>query len=238
MDLAIDVGNTSIKAAFFDGEHLHQKLELKHDRALLDLIKGDKPQNTILSSVRKGTGRLVQNAQKFTDVLVLSHATPIPVRNEYSTPHTLGMDRIAAIVGARHLYKNENVLVIDAGTCITYDLIDSEGIYKGGAISPGMDMKFKALHKFTSKLPTIGFQNTAKLIGKSTKEAILSGVVLGTLAEIEGIIQRYQQYFDDLTILICGGKSKFFESKIKGHIFALPDLVLIGLNQILRFNVY
>jgi type III pantothenate kinase len=126
---------------------------------------------------------------------------------------------------------------VDIGTCITYDLIDESGTYHGGGISPGIEMRLKAMHKFTSKLPIITFNGSTELIGKTTKQCMLSGVANGTIAEIEGILYRYKQFFEDLTIIFCGGGSKFFETKIKEHIFAVPNLVLIGLNRILRYNL-
>lgn len=237
MNIAVDFGNTSIKAGLFEEDQLIERIVFDREKKILDLIKLKKPEHCIFSSVRKGNRKILQEAGKFCNTIGLNSQTPIPLHNLYATPQTLGTDRIAAVVGAQHLYPDRNVLVIDAGTCITYDLLDAEGSYHGGAISPGMDIKFKALHKFTSKLPSIAFRSSYELIGKTSKGSMLSGVINGTIAEMEGMIIRYEQYFEELTILICGGKSKFFESKIKGHIFAIPDLVLIGLNQILRFNV-
>jgi len=236
MYLVIDLGNTSIKVGLFENDQLVVKAQPKHERALLDFIKAESPEKAILSSVRKNNRRLLQSASKLTHIIELNYKTPLPINNLYQTPQTLGVDRIASVVGAQFLYPNRNVLVIDAGTCITYDFLDQEANYHGGAISPGMDLKFKSLHKFTSKLPRIAFGTPHDLIGQSTRQSILSGVIHGTISEMEGIIGKYGQYFGDLIILVCGGKSKFFESKIKGHIFAIPDLVLIGLNQILRFN--
>ena len=134
--------------------------------------------------------------------------------------------------------NNKNSLIIDIGTCITYDLIDKSGTYQGGGISPGVNMKLKAMHKFTSGLPIVAVRKPADLIGRTTKECMLSGVVNGTIAEIEGVIASYRQFFKDLNIIMCGGDAIFFESKIKDHIFAIPNLVLIGLNQILRFNLH
>jgi type III pantothenate kinase len=135
------------------------------------------------------------------------------------------------------MFPNSNILVIDAGTCITYDFIDKNGVYQGGAISPGINLKLKALNTFTQKLPLIEFKNEFVLIGQTTEESILSGVLNGTIAEIEGIIGYYSHSFSDLKTIICGGASNFFESKIKAPIFVVPELVLIGLNRILQYNV-
>ena len=169
--------------------------------------------------------------------MVLDHETSLPITSQYATPHTLGVDRIASVAGANFLYPGKNCLVIDLGTCITYDLIDQSGVHHGGGISPGLEMRLKAMHKFTSKLPLISMKGKPDLIGKTTKECMQSGALNGTIAELEGIIWRYRQLFKDLVIIFCGGGAIFFESKIKDDIFALPNLVLTGLNHILRFNL-
>lgn len=221
----------------FEGQEILEEFNEPSDRKLIKIVKDQKPDHVMLSSVKKGVNRLVKELTKFVPVELLSHKTPLPFKNNYKTPESLGMDRLAAVAGAYFNYPRQNCLVIDAGTCITYDFIDASGQYHGGGISPGLHMKLKALKKFTSKLPLIAFRPDVELIGKNTKESILSGVVNGTLAEIEGVINRYQQFYNDLIIIICGGDSNFFESKLKGRIFAEPKLVLIGLNRILLNNV-
>ncbi len=237
MNICIDIGNTNAKVGIFRKNEL---LELKQnvaDREIIKIIKAHRPEQVILSSVRKGIGNIIDRSSKITNTLVLNHETPLPFKNFYESPHTLGVDRIASAAGAGFLHKNKNCLIIDIGTCITYDMIDKSGSYHGGGISPGVEMKLKAMHKFTSKLPLVAAKGQPELIGKTTKACMLSGAVNGTIAELEGIIDRYKQFFDELTIIICGGDAIFFESKIKGHIFAIPNLVLVGLNQIVRFNL-
>jgi type III pantothenate kinase len=238
LNLCIDIGNTNAKAGFFEKDTLLEVKSNLSDRSILKLLKGeDKPDHVLISSVRKGTGRIIQYSNKITDTLVLSHKTPLPFKSLYHTPETLGLDRMAAVAGSNILHPKQNCLVVDIGTCITFDLIDESGTYHGGGISPGIEMRLKAMHKFTSKLPIITFNGSTELIGKTTKQCMLSGVANGTIAEIEGILYRYKQFFEDLTIIFCGGGSKFFETKIKEHIFAVPNLVLIGLNRILRYNL-
>jgi type III pantothenate kinase len=238
LNLCIDIGNTNAKAGFFEKDTLLEVKSNLSDRSILKLLKGeDKPDHVLISSVRKGTGRIIQYSNKITDTLVLSHETPLPFKSLYHTPETLGLDRMAAVAGSNILHPKQNCLVVDIGTCITFDLIDESGTYHGGGISPGIEMRLKAMHKFTSKLPIITFNGSTELIGKTTKQCMLSGVANGTIAEIEGILYRYKQFFEDLTIIFCGGGSKFFETKIKEHIFAVPNLVLIGLNRILRYNL-
>jgi type III pantothenate kinase len=143
---------------------------------------------------------------------------------------------MAAVVGARALYPGQACLVIDAGTCITYDYIDREGSYHGGAISPGIDMRFRALHKYTASLPHVARGNRHNLIGTSTRTSMISGVVNGTVREIEGVICSYHNIDAGIRVILCGGDAIFFEKKLKGSIFAVPDLVITGLYKIYRFN--
>ena len=237
MNICIDIGNTKAKIGFFSNNELLEVKQNITDRGIIKIIKAHNPAHVVISSVRKGIGKIVESCSKTADTIVFDHLTPVPVKSLYKTPQTLGVDRIAAVVGAALLYKHQNCLIIDMGTCITYDLIDKSATYHGGGISPGVDMRMKAMHKFTSRLPVIAAKGQPELIGKTTKECMLSGAIIGTQAELEGIINRYKQFFDDLAIIFCGGDANFFETKIKDHIFAIPNLVLIGLNQILRFNL-
>ena len=155
----------------------------------------------------------------------------------YTTPATLGVDRIAAICGAIEIFPQQNCLVVDAGTCINYEFLDAALNYHGGAISPGIQMRFDALHKFTARLPLIKEFNKTELVGNSTESCMTSGVVNGVVAEVNGIIEKYAQKFPDLGVILCGGDAYFFENNLKQPIFAAPDLVLHGLNRILQHNV-
>jgi len=237
LNICIDIGNTNAKIGFFDHADLVEVIPNVTDRKIEKIIKDRNPDHVLVSSVRKGIGKILLKSMKTANTMLLDHATPLPISSLYKTPQTLGLDRIAAVVGAKSLYESKSCLVIDIGTCITYDLIDSNSTYHGGGISPGLDMRMKAMHKFTSKLPVIAATGSPELIGKTTKECMLSGVINGTKAELEGIIHQYKQFFEELNIIFCGGGAIFFESKIKDHIFAVPNLVLVGLNQILRFNL-
>jgi type III pantothenate kinase len=161
----------------------------------------------------------------------------MPLKILYKTPATLGVDRLAAACGARALFPLQHCLTIDAGTCVTFDFIDMDGNYYGGAISPGMNMRFQALHTFTARLPLVSPAGEANLIGDSTESSIRSGVINGLAAEIDGIIHQYQLKFEGLRAILCGGDALFFENKLKASIFASPELVLVGLNSILIYNV-
>ena len=237
MNIAVDTGNTYSKVGWFEGDKL-----IRYQTRLLwpDLIKeiqSNVPDRIIYSSVNASVEELKESLQLNIPIMDLSAETPLPIKKEYKTPQTLGADRIAAAVGANWLYPEKDLVIIDMGTCITYDLVDRLGTFQGGLITPGVKMRFAALHSFTKRLPLFEPVNLPDLIGKSTKEAIESGVMNGVLAEIEGIIDRYRHISPSLCVVICGGDIPFFESSLKPTIFAVPELVLIGLNRILRYNV-
>ncbi len=237
MNVVVDSGNTYSKVGWFSGDKLiRYETGLEFDE-LVVAIRSDIPERIIYSSVNRPLIEFTDAIQLGIPVLDLSGSTPVPLRKNYETPHTLGADRVAAAVGAAWLYPDQDLVVIDMGTCITYDLVDKNGTYQGGLISPGIRMRFKALHTFTKRLPLTEPQNDPALIGKSTLQSIQSGVMNGALSEIEGIIERYCNESPALRVVICGGDAPFFESKLKHPIFAVPELVLIGLNRILLYNV-
>ena len=237
MNICIDIGNTNAKVGIFNNDELVEVKQGLRDRDLIKLVKAMHPEHVLVSSVRKGVGKIVQQIKKFAPTLLLDRKLPLPFLNSYKSPETLGYDRIAAVAGAQVYYPGENCLVVDIGTCITFELINSKGIYEGGGISPGVEMRFKAMRKFTSGLPMVGSSSNAPVIGKTTKECMQSGVLHGIVSELKGNIELYRQFFNDLRIIFCGGGAIFFESKIKDDIFAIPNLVLIGLNRILRYNL-
>ena len=166
----------------------------------------------------------------------MNTTTPLPFKNRYTTPSTLGNDRIALAAAAVCVYPLKNTLVIDAGTCITFDFINSKNEYLGGAISPGIGMRYKSLHQYTGKLPLLSKNEEFKLIGTSTKSSIHSGIINGIICEIKGVIAQYQQDFGDLTIVLTGGDTKFLSKQLKNSIFANQNFLLRGLNKILTFN--
>lgn len=237
MNVAIDSGNTFAKIGWFDDDKL-VRLETKLIWSeMIREIQNDIPERIIYSSVNKSFEDFKEALQLDVPVLNLSSETSIPIKKEYKTPETLGADRVAAAIGANWLFPEKDLVVIDMGTCITYDFVDKAGAFQGGLISPGVKMRFAALNSFTKRLPLIEPVLEPDLIGKSTKEAIESGVMNGVLAEIEGIISRYRHISPSLCVVICGGDTSFFESSLKPGIFVVPQLVLIGLNRILRYNV-
>jgi len=236
VNLAVDYGNSSAKVAIFDQHELKEKHTFTKPDDLKNFLEGSSAENFIISSVN-AEAETVSQASKAKNKFVLSYTLPLPVKILYATPQTLGVDRIAGSCGALQLFPVQNTLVIDAGTCITYDFTDSNGQYYGGSISPGLKMRFQAVHTFTARLPLVNPAENPELIGTSTETSIQSGIVNGTVAEIDGIISRYQQKYPDLQVILCGGDGPFFENKLKAAIFASPDLVLIGLNSVLIHNV-
>jgi type III pantothenate kinase len=236
LDIAVDIGNTRIKYGLFEQGQLVGQGRAQHAEQLLEDVKLLSIRHAIVASVARPELELGARLAPAGLLLELNHTTPLPIRNLYRTPQTLGADRLASVVGAAYLFSGQDCLVIDSGTCITYDLIDQDGQYHGGSISPGIDMKFKALHTFTGRLPLIERKGESPLTGQNTQEALQSGVMVGTVAEVQGIIHLYRQRYPSLTVVLCGGDAAFFETKLKAPIFAIPELVLIGLHRILIHN--
>ena len=234
MNLIIDFGNTSTKAAVFEEDTMQQ---LWTDARLEDLVKKSRDydvDNIFVSTVSVAKKDIAQAFDQ--EVGFLSHETPVPFKNNYTTKETLGLDRIAAVAGATMYCDNQHCLIIDIGTCITYDFLSSDLVYEGGSISPGLDMRFRALHELTAGLPLVSFDPDSPLIGKSTRTSITSGVLFGMEGEMQEMIRRYTTDFENLKTILCGGGAKFFENRLKGAIFAAPELVLRGLNRILRYD--
>ena len=191
----------------------------------------------ILSNVSVADQEIIDVlTQKAVHFMELTADTPVPVRNLYKTPATLGKDRLAAVVGAYSLFPERDILVIDAGTALTIDFVDREGNYHGGSISPGLNMRFRALHEFTKKLPLMKQTDDCEIIGDSTDAAIISGVQNGIIFEVEAYIHQFVNKFPQLVIILTGGDGIFFENKIEKHIFAESNLVFFGLEKIALIN--
>lgn len=239
MKLIIDIGNTFVKVAIFEEKQLLD-VSTFEDFSIekISRIEEKYPKITaaIVSSVKSYDQSIKEYLQKKYFFIELNESTSIPIESAYKTPKTLGNDRIAAVTAAFDLYPRSNILVIDAGTCITYDLINNLGVYAGGSISPGIEMRFKALNSFTAKLPLLKYKDIDYITGISTEQSILSGVINGVSAEIDGIIMNYQKNYENLTVILSGGDYIYFDKRLKNNIFALPNIVLRGLNIILDFN--
>ncbi len=236
MNLVIDSGNTRIKAALFNQTGLVLKESFSNHSELKFFMSNQYYVHLLVSSVSIPSTEIVSIANNYGKKLILTPQLALPIKVNYTTPHTLGVDRIAAACGAYEIFPNKNCLVIDAGTCINTEFIDATGTYQGGSISPGIAMRFKAMHTFTQSLPLLNAETNAPLTGNGTETCMQSGVLNGTLAEVDGLIEKYQQQHENLRVILCGGDYAFFENNLKHAIFVAPDLVLTGLNRILRYH--
>jgi type III pantothenate kinase len=240
MNLIIDQGNSSVKIAIFDCNKLLtvERNPRLTERLINDLFHRFAITHTILCSVIDIKASLKQLLEKKSLFFMeLTHLSPIPLINEYETPETLGKDRLAAAVGAAFLQPESNRLIIDAGTAITFDVITDDNRYLGGNISPGAGIRFRALHDFTGKLPLVTETTPDFLLGKNTTDAILAGVMQGILQEMQGYITLFRQKYPDLSVFLTGRGSIPFVAQLKNPIFAELNLVSIGLNRILTYNV-
>jgi type III pantothenate kinase len=237
LNLAIDIGNTQVKCGLFVKDEL--KEVFTPQQGIEFILANRKIKYAIIS--KTGVNDEVEHHLKANKIrtVVLSHELKLPIEILYKTPQTLGADRIAGSVAASALFAGKNVLKIDFGTCITYDFVNNKQQFLGGAISPGMIMRFKALHNYTAKLPLVDpMQYLAyELTGTDTDTSILSGVVNGIKEEVTGIIKEYNQRFGNLQVVGTGGDAGFFVTLLKNEIFARPYLVLEGLNRILNYNI-
>jgi type III pantothenate kinase len=239
MQLIVDLGNTNQKVALFDAGNLlwvdaHKRLSVSIIR---DIVKQNPGIcSCILSSVVKIPSALQSYIEKQVNLIVLDEHTPLPILNHYMTPETLGKDRLAAAVAGFYQFPGHPVLIINAGTALTYDVVTKEGEYLGGSISPGMQMRFRALHTFTRQLPLLTYTEINSLTGSDTDTSVLSGVINGITSEIEGMIAYYQKEYQGIKVILSGGDLNYFVNRLKISIFALPNIVIYGLQQILAFN--
>ncbi len=241
MVLVIDIGNTKIKTAVFE----HNKLIYKNSFAkeffkfeLENIFKSNtKITKTVVSSVANLAKDVVLLLNEHTKMYEIDAKTNFPFQNKYETPTTLGIDRKVLAAGAVLNFPNKNCLLIDAGTCITYDFVNAKTIYFGGAISPGIEMRYKALHHFTAKLPLLDKKHPENYIGNSTNESIHAGIVNGILTEIDGAINTYLRDFKDLTIILTGGDADFLAKRLKSTIFANSNFLLESLNLLYQYNI-
>lgn len=238
MNLALDFGNTRIKGGLFDGHNLVETKVYKSIKQLAaDAAFLAKAEAVIVGSVVNSDQEVLNLLNSIKTVVHFTAETPVPLKNLYKSASTLGSDRLAASVGAFSIYPFKDILVIDAGTCLKFNFTNKNNEYLGGAISPGLQMRFKALQHFTDKLPLVNLKGDFnKLIGNTTEESILSGVINGIINETEGVINEYKKNYPDLTIVVTGGDTEFFAKRLKNRIFAHPHLILNGLNEILIFN--
>jgi type III pantothenate kinase len=238
--LCIDKGNSSVKTGvFFNDECIHyQTFKELNTTVIAEINSKYKFDAIILCDVGEPNIRLESYLREISDKYIyFDQNTVIPIINGYKNPKTLGKDRLAAVVGANYKKPNSDLLVIDAGTAITYDFIDASGFFHGGNIAPGFSMRLKALNHFTNRLPLVDTNETSELLGDCTENAILNGAYNGIIFEINGYFETLKIKYPELSIFLTGGDANYFASKLKSPIFAEKNLVLTGLNRILHYNV-
>jgi len=236
--LCLDFGNTRLKAAVFFGEDLHQSFILKDDGVddLTSVIKEFKPDHSILSSVVNHVDEIEHVLSNNTSFHKLTNLSKLPFTIPVGKPETMGADRLAIAAAAVFLFPQKNNLAIGLGSCITYNFINCDHQFLGGSISPGMEMRFKAMHHYTAKLPLVKANWNVPLIGYDTTTNLQTGVVLGIAKEIDGIIEEYKKRFGNFNVLLTGGDIGYFEPHFKNEIFANPDLLFKGLYAISQVN--
>ncbi len=241
MLLAIDIGNTRIKGAVFEKDNVIEnfvfsKSEL--EKKIENILKiFPKVQDLVVASVGNLSKNDFLNFEKSLKVHFISNEDVFPFENKYATPKTLGIDRAVLASGAVLRFPKQNRLVIDAGTCITYDFIDADDNYLGGAISPGFRLRYEALHNFTAKLPLLKLENPDHFIGNSTQQSIHSGVVNGMIHEIDGFINQYKEEYKKFTIILTGGDTEFLAKRLKNTIFANSNFLLESLNHLFQYKI-
>lgn len=240
MQLVIDVGNTRVKAAIFENKVLKHFFVFDSTDGLLlsGVFDNYDLKRCILASVVNEIEPFIALLKQKVKVLLFTADIPTPLTNLYQTAHSLGSDRLAGAVGGNLLYPNKNVLVIDCGTCIKYNFVTNNNEYIGGAISPGLQMRLKAMHTFTSRLPLLAVDHSFdRFIATNSTDSILSGALMGAAAEIDGFIEQYKILYPDINVVLTGGDVNFFEKRLKNSIFADQNLILKGLNEILDYNL-
>lgn len=239
LNLVIDLGNSSFKVALFDKNLMISKFIYTNQSLSIisDLFKNNVINNSLISNVSTIDKNILDFLKINSNLIPINESTDLPFINLYKTKNTLGHDRIALVSAAAIDFPDQNILIIDAGTCITYDFKNTKNEYLGGGISPGIQMRFKSLNSETSNLPLSPINLNNKLIGDDTDSSINSGVVNGVISEINGIISQYQERFKNIKIILTGGDSNFLLKKIKNTIFADQNFLLKGLNYLLKDNI-
>jgi type III pantothenate kinase len=238
MNLVLDFGNTRTKAAVFEQSELVEAMSPKNTSETLNFINSYNIIRCIICTVTEEHKHVIKQFSQLINPIVFSSSTPTPLTNLYQSKSSLGSDRLAASVGSYLFYPHKNVLTIDAGTCIKYNFVNAHNEFLGGAISPGLKMRLKALHNFTHALPLLNIkEDYNKLVGENTTESILSGVLLGARAEIDETINEYKNLYKNLTVVLTGGNADFLGKQLKNRFFAHQNILLHGLNGILNYQI-
>lgn len=239
MYLCIDSGNNRTKCAVYDAQGQNIVSKIFEEDTFTDVYDWIRDKN-IIHAIISNTGKRFLDIARFDipgQLIELSHETSLPIQIVYSTPATLGHDRIAGACGTNALYPGQHCLIVDAGTCMTLDLLLGSGIYLGGNIAPGLSMRLRAMHEQTARLPLVEPAWPELAFGDSTLHALQNGACLGMVMEIEGLLNRAREAYGEISIVITGGDAAFLAGKLESRIFVEPELVTLGLFQILSFNV-
>jgi type III pantothenate kinase len=239
LNLVIDRGNHATKAYVFSEEKITAQgaFTAEQESGLLAFIRNYPTDAAILCSVQASDDGLLKELEERETFIRFTYKTPTPLRLSYATPETLGPDRIAAALAGWQLSEGGHVLTVVAGTCITYNIVEANGSFAGGAISPGLNMRLKAMHEFTGKLPLVKMKGDFPLTANTTESSLRSGALNGAVREVAGMISSYGALYPGLKTVISGGDGPFLAEALKNGIFARPELVAEGLNTILNYNV-
>ncbi len=236
MNLAIDIGNSSIKCALIDNGEVREVKRLVNLQDLSSIIKEFDAASIAICSVHYSQDQIIEALPKLKEAFYLTSDSKTPIGLSYDTPHTLGMDRLAAAIGAWDIFPENPVMIIDIGSCITYDLV-VDAQYLGGLIAPGIDLRYKSMHDYTANLPLLKDRDAPNFIGRSTDQSMRSGVINGIVGEIDHHISQLLLKYPDLKVIMTGGDAQLFESKINSDIFVALEIVQLGLNRVLKENV-
>ncbi len=239
MNLVLDFGNTRVKAGIFDNNELFSASIIYSEDELFTFIETlPTIQYCLIASVTNNHIVVFESIKKRIDTQIFTANTLLPLKNLYKSAGTLGSDRIAASIGSHSFFPNKNVLTVDAGTCLKYNFVNTANEFIGGAISPGISMRLKALNHYTYALPLLDFdKNYEKLTGETTQESILSGALTGAVCEVESMIERYKEQYKELQIVLTGGDADYLGKQLKNRFFTNQNILLHGLNAILNYNV-
>ncbi len=238
MNLVLDIGNSLLKAGIFKNNNLINYFEFNQDYYLnvKSIIHKNPITYSIASNVSESNNKLIELLSNETNLIKFNSSLKVPFKNCYQTINTLGKDRIALVSNASKEYPKENILLIDLGSCITFDFLNNKNEYLGGSISPGLRMRYKSLNNYTANLPLIDPKEIDYFIGKNTEDSIHSGIINGIISELNSIIDKYTNQYKEIRIILTGGDSKFLFKKIKNGIFANPNFLIFGLKFLIEFN--
>lgn len=241
--IVLDFGNTRMKAGVFANGELRNEIAVDRqdaESAIKELFSSSEVQDVAAVTVERNVEEMLQRLceeEEMNKPFVINHNTPMPFGNSYETPETLGMDRIVNVAGAMEMTDEYPVLVIDAGTAITYDYLDADGVYQGGGISPGISLRFRALNEFTARLPKVEADGLPNLVGKTTDESIKSGVVNGVLGELQEVVNKYRKLSGGkLQVYMTGGDADFLGNHLENINFVSSNLLLRGIQAVFAFN--